>query len=75
LPALSQLVVVTRYREYTLLSLSFNTLPIQVVSYVPHFAFEKNADNTGIDQSFKGKRMNDILALVYKQISGKVNLN
>ena len=50
-------------------------LSIKVVGYVPPFAFERNADNTDIDQSFKGKRMNDILALVYKQNSGEVSLN
>ena len=50
-------------------------LSIKVVGYVPPFAFERNADNTGIDQSFKGKRMNDILALVYKQNSGEVSTN
>ena len=48
---------------------------MQVVGYVPPFAFERNEDNTGIDQSFKGKRMNDILALVYKQNSGEVSTN
>ena len=50
-------------------------LSIKVVGYVPPFAFERNEDNTGIDQSFKGKRMNDILALVYKQNSGEVSKN
>ena len=46
---------------------------VQVMQYLAPFGFMRNEDETEIDQSYRGKRIHDIVALVYKQNTGRVS--
>merc|ERR1711915_838010 len=45
----------------------------EVMQYLAPFGFMRNEDETEIDQSYRGKRIHDIVALVYKQNTGRIS--
>merc|ERR1712228_65413 len=45
----------------------------EVIQYLAPFGFMRNEDETEIDQSYRGKRIHDIVALVYKQNTGRIS--